>query len=248
MRKSNRDGKFSMSILSDLQTKKLGLLELLAMGFDLYLRRFQGFLTLFCVTYLPLLIIYQSIVLNPPSNSILQISYSLFSMFLFLILGPVYTTALAILTEGYVLGERPQVDVAIRQVLSRILPLTGLNIRFFIIFYLRFLLLIIPGMIYAVNNGYFGLSFILRDQRGKAAFQYSRSLVKGNWWKVFFFNPLIFTINFGLDRLISKFLSSFIVTSSQLVTLSPFVFVSFVALGFEISRILLFLNLEFQKK
>ncbi|BAY25517.1 hypothetical protein NIES2100_53230 [Calothrix sp. NIES-2100] len=236
-----------MSILSDLQTKKLGLFELIAMGFDLYLKYFRSFFILLCMM-LPFSIIYLILTLNLASNPILLIPYYLFLIFYFFVVIPVYTIALAILTEGYVLGENPQLNLAIQRILSRFIPLTGLNIRFNIIFLSGLLLLIVPGVIYAINNGYFALAFILRDQRGKAAFQYSRSLVKGNWLKVFLFNVLLYIIIFGLQALMNKILSSVIVNYPVLITILSSTLASLVTLGVTISGILLFLNLEFQKQ
>lgn len=237
-----------MSIHSDLQNKKLGLFELMAMGFDLYLKNFRSFFSLFCLTLLPFSIIFQFLALNFAPNPSLLIPYYLFFIFYFFAVIPVYTIALAILTEGYIVGKKPQINVAIRQILSRILPLTSLNIRFGFIFLLRFLLLIVPGVIYAVNNGYVALAFILRDQRGKAAFKYSRALVKGNWWKVFFFYLLIYITSFGLQALMNKILSSVIINSPTLVTILSSTLSALVGLGVGISGVLLFLNLDFQKR
>ncbi len=237
-----------MSILSDLQTKKLGLFELIAIGFDLYLKHFRSFFSLLCVAILPFLIIFQILILNVSSNSILLIPFGIFYIFYLFVVIPVYTIAFAILTEGYILGENPQLNVVIRRILSQILPLSCLNLRFGIIVGLRLFLLIIPGVIYAINNGYCGFAFILRDQRGKAAFQYSRSLVKGNWWKVFFFNVLLNIIIFGFQAAMNKILSNVIVNSPASVTILSSTLASLFTLGVVISGVLLFLNLEFQKQ
>jgi hypothetical protein len=233
--------------LSDLQTRKLGLFELIALGFDLYVKHFRSFFSLLCIV-LPFSIIFQILALNISTNSILLIPYYLFLIFYLFIVMPVYNIIFAIFTEGYILGENPQFNVAFRRILSRILPLIGLNIRFGIIFYLRLLLLIIPGVIYAVNNGYYALAFILRDQRGKAAFQYSRSLVKGNWWKVFSFYILVYIIIFGLQALMNKILITITANSPTLVAILSNILASLVGLGIGISGVLLFLNLEFQKQ
>ncbi|BAY13986.1 hypothetical protein [Calothrix sp. NIES-2098] len=239
-----------MSILSDLQTKKLGLFELLAIGFDLYLKHFRSFSSLLCVI-LPFSIIFQILSSNSPSiflNPIVFISYSLLLIFYFFIVIPVYIIVFVILAEGYILGENPQINVVTRGILPRIIPLNCLGIKFNIILILRFLLFIVPGVIYLVNNAYYSYAFILRDQRGKAAFQYSRSLVKGNWWKVFFFYVLLYIIIFGLRVLMKKILSSLILNSPILVAILSDTLASLVSVGVGISGVLLFLNLEFQKE
>jgi hypothetical protein len=236
-----------MSILSDLQTKKLGLLELIAMGCDLYLKHFRSFFILLCVV-LPFSIILQFLSLNLSSNSLLLIPFSIYYVFYLFVIIPAYTMALCIFTEGYVLGENPQIDVVTRKILSRLMLLVGLNIRYTIGILLRFLLLFIPGIIYYVNNSYCTTAFVLRDQRGKAAFQYSRSLIKGNWWKVFFFTTLVLMACFGLQELTSTVLNSIITNSRILVAVFSNILTSLVLGGVGISGVLLFLNLDFQKQ
>lgn len=237
-----------MSMLSDLQNKKLGLFELIAMGFDLYLNNFRIFVSLLCITNLPFSIIVNS--LSPyvsfnPSLSILSFSIYLFWL-IFVI--PFYSGASAILTENFIMAEQPQLKIVVKQILHRILPLTSLNIKFSIIYFLRVMLLIVPGIIYAVNNGYYFLSFILRDQRGKAAFQYSRSLIIGNWGRVFFFNLLTVIPVFGFQVIINKVLSNVIANFPILIALISSTIVGLVGHGLVISGVLLFLNLDFQKR
>lgn len=236
-----------MSILSDLQTKKLGLFELIALGCDLYLKHFRSFFLLLCLV-LPFSIILQILSLNIPSNSALFIPLSIYCLFYVFVVTPTYIMAVSIFTEGYVLEENPQLDVVIRKILPRIIPFTGLNLRYIIGYSLRLLLLFVPGIIYSVNNGYFAIAFVLRDQRGKAAFQYSRSLVKGNWWKVFFFTILVLTTSFGLQTLTSTVLNSIITNSPILVAVLSNILTSLVLVGVGISSVLLFLNLDFQKQ
>ncbi|QSJ20262.1 hypothetical protein JYQ62_17090 [Nostoc sp. UHCC 0702] len=207
------------------------------------------------MTLLPFLIIFPFInlqafisTLNFDFNPILLILWILFIIFYCLIVFPVYVNGLAILTEGYVLGENPQIDVTIKRILSRIIPLTCLSIRFSIICFLLSLLLIIPGIIYGVKNSYYGPAFILRGQTGEAAFEYSRSLVKGNWWKVFLFSILYSIIISVLQELIEKILNRVIIDSPALVTiLCEIISLNLIAVGV-ISGVLLFLNLEFQKQ
>ncbi|MDZ8081320.1 MAG: hypothetical protein RMX35_19925 [Nostoc sp. DcaGUA01] len=238
-----------MSTLSELQSRKLGLLELISIGFDLYLKNFTLFLGLYCII-LPFLIIF--IFLSSSgvllSNPIFPILNFLFSLFYFIVVQPSYTAAYSILIEGLVLGQRPQLQVIVRRIVACILPFIGLNIRFGINYFFRFLLLVIPGIIYLVNNGFYATAFILRDQRGKAALEYSKTLVKGNWWKVFFFYLITALINFGLLRILDKILNIAIVNNPILVAVLSSVLTGLVGLGIGVSVILLFLNLEFQTR
>jgi hypothetical protein len=110
------------------------------------------------------------------------------------------------------------------------------------------LLFTIPVIIYLINNQYYGLAFILRDKRGTDAFHYSQSLVKNNWWRVFFFGILAILfgiINAVLQILLSKLLSLLVVDfwADLLSQVLP----QFIAIGIGVAGILLFLNLDFQK-
>lgn len=238
-----------MSMLSDLQNKKLGLFELIAMGFDLYLNNFRIFVSLLCITYLPFSIIIDIlqayISFFNPSLSILYYFIFLFDVIFVLLF---YTSASAIITESLIIAEKPQLKVVLKRLLHRILPLTTLNIRFTIICWLQLLLLIVPGIIYLVDNAFYALAFILRDQRGKAAFQYSESLVTGNWWRVFSFNLLTLIPIFGLQIIIYKVLSNVIANFPILTAVVSSTIMSFVNLGIIISGVLLFLNLDYQKR
>jgi hypothetical protein len=236
-----------MSILSDLQTKKLGLFELMAMGCDLYVNHFQSFFVLICMS-LPFSIIINflssNLDLNPPFLILLSIFYG----FYFSIFIPAYTMAVSMFIEGYVLGDSPRLSIILRKVLSRLLPLFSLNTRYLISSFLRSLFFLVPGIIYSVNNGFCIFAFVLRDQRGKAAFQYSRSLIKGNWWKVFFFTTLILIIVFATQILTIKILSSIITNSPVFVGIVSDILTNLVMGGIGISGVLLFLNLDFQKR
>ena len=238
-----------MSTLSELQSRKLGLLELISIGFDLYLKNFRLFLGLYCMVlpFSTIFIIFSSLGASF-STPVLPILYFFFYLFHFIVVIPSYTAAISIIIEGLVLGERPQLKIVVRRILSCILPLTGLNIRFGLNYFFRFLLLIIPGIIYQINNGYYATAFILRDQRGKAAFEYSKTLVKGNGWRLFFFYLIIGLTNVGLLRILEKILSIMIVNSPILVAVLSNALIGLVGLGVGVSVILIFLNLEFQAR
>ena len=239
-----------MSTLSELQSRKLGLLELISIGFDLYLKNFRLFLGLYCMElpFSTISILFSSSGASFSSPVLSIILSFFFSLFFLIVLLPSYNAATSIIVEGLVLGERPQLKVVVRRILSCILPLTGLNIRFGINYFFRFLLLIVPGIIYLINNGYYATAFILRDQRGKAAFEYSKILAKGNGWRLFFFYLIIGLTNLGLLRILKKILSIMIVNSPILVAVLSNALTGLVGLGVGVSWILIFLNLEFQAR
>lgn len=238
-----------MSHIFKLQTKKLGIFELLAMGFDLYLFKIKIFFAFFLL-FLPFLILFVSLsrYSNGNPNLLLGImSFLSFLLYMFAIV-PLYSAILAILTESVILQDNIQLKSVFERILSRILPLFSLWIRFLVRFSLLFLLLIIPGIIYGINNGFCIQALVLRDQQGKSAFKYSQSLVKGNWWKIFSFSLVITLIVFGLMEIFTKTLSIVIPNSPILVDNISNFLSQLIILGASIGGNLLFLNLEFQKK
>ena len=57
----------------------------------------------------------------------------------------------------------------------------------------RFLLLIIPGIIYFNDSSFALPASILRDKRGEEAIRYSQNLVHSQWWRVFWYQILCST-------------------------------------------------------
>ncbi|NEO79330.1 hypothetical protein [Moorena sp. SIO4G3] len=302
-----------MSILSELQSRELGLIELLLMGFDIYLKNIKSILVLFCLIFLLQIIIlvliiilifsqllffedigfilgfiYLIAILFTPLRAIfllitfmsiipmlgfenIEFIFGFFALTSLLVLidlmntTPIYNIAISVITDNYVHGINISYQSVLKKIFSSLNSILCLGFIYQVNFLLRaMMLLVIPGIIYRINNLYYGSAFILRDQRGKAAFTYSRSIVKGNCYKVFVFSFLfsfisIFLLFFisgalgllfsiviiffntfgaflvsGALSLVSVILSLFLYFSSQMVVI--------------IGSILLFLNLEYQKK
>ncbi|MEH2281734.1 MAG: hypothetical protein V7K90_10480 [Nostoc sp.] len=235
-----------MSILSELQSKKLGLLELISLGFYLYIKKNRLFLGFFLIS-LPYWIIV-GVFTKYLAYNIYNLYYwgffSIFNIFGY----SIYSATLCILTESCVLQKNIQPQAVVKWILSHILPLIGLEIRFFITFFLRYLLLVVPGIIYFINNDFYFHAFILRGQRGKAAFIYSRTLVKGNWWKAFFFTLLTYLISGGLPIIFYTIFNIPYQNPSILISVISPALTQLIFLGFGICKVLFFLNLEFQKQ
>ncbi len=239
-----------MNILSQLQSRKLGILELVSIGFDLYFKNFRLFLGFSWIVLLSgtILTLFFISLESSFSNSIVTILFILFFFFYLVVVVPIYTAAMSIITEDLVLGKRPQLQLVLRRTPSFILPLTWLNIRFGTNYLLRCLLLFIPGIIYLINNGFYATAFILRDQRGRAAFEYSKTLVKENWWRVFSFYLIVGLTGFILSGILTTILSVVIVNSPIIVAVLSNALTSLASLGFGVSTVLIFLNLEFQTR
>lgn len=64
-------------------------------------------------------------------------------------------------------------------------PLFVVSILVFLFVFLWSLLLIIPGLIFAVYYSFAGWALIFEGHKGRKALQRSKELVKGYWWAVF---------------------------------------------------------------
>ncbi|NEN89437.1 MAG: hypothetical protein F6K48_11235 [Okeania sp. SIO3H1] len=237
-----------MSILSELKSRKLGLIELISMGFDVYLKNLKPILLLFCTISLPFSIIMSALtteVQNSPSGLFLAFYY-VFLIF-FILVSSIYYIAVSVITDNYVHERNTNYQSVVKKIFASLVPLFLLSFRFWINYFLRCLLLLIPGIIYLINNGYYGLAFILRDQKGEASFLYSRSIVEGNWWRVFFFSFLVGLISIGLQTVFSQFLNTIPFINPFWVSVLSETLPTFITIGISLGDILLFLNLEFQK-
>lgn len=281
-----------MSILSQLQSRKLGLVDLLFMGFDVCLDNLQPILMVLITTWLSAVIISLPLGLlmiklfsevswqNSPSGLLLALfmalfatTFLLFSIVLIVIL-VYFFVGISLITDNAVNERNTSYQSIVNKTISNIIPLFFLGLRFFLNCLLRVLPLLIPViisaisdqlswlllipifyiatiiliLIYAVKNHYYGLAFILRDKKGKEAFAYSRSLVKGNWWRVFFFGFLVLFVLSTLQSAFTMVLSSSPYLNNIWFTSLAAICYQLVVIGTNIGGILLFLNLEFQKR
>ncbi|NEO01647.1 MAG: hypothetical protein F6K50_41565 [Moorea sp. SIO3I7] len=290
-----------MNILSKLKNRKLGLIELMSMGFEVYIKNLKPILLIFSTIYLPFLIILsgrQFLLSNNPLESIF-----VFSLFIW---KNIYFIPIAIITNNYVYGRHYNYQSVFKKILASLVPLLLMSLEFIIVvflielrafitvllkiiiisiisYFVFFLLLdflshnyfftvsivlvylvlilrlivlknpVIPVIIYIINNQYYGLAFILRDQWGEDAFAYSRSIVKDNWWRVFFFSFLVMVIDFGLQlfniiHFILQFFNNIPFINDFWFSLLSQTLAQFIAIGIVIGSTLLFLNLDFHKK
>lgn len=73
-----------------------------------------------------------------------------------------------------------------RKAFPLVLPFIWVQILTGLIGFLGFILLIIPGIIWAIQYSFSSFVMVLEGKRGMAALRQSKEYVKGNWWKIFF--------------------------------------------------------------
>jgi hypothetical protein len=110
--------------------------------------------------------------------------YYRLQQFLQTLVGIVATLGFAWITQERLKGRRATLGGALLHALKRWLPgigtawLEGIFLLFF------FLLLIVPGVIFAGYYAFSQISVSLRGRAGTGAFRYSKELVQGRWWRV----------------------------------------------------------------
>lgn len=95
--------------------------------------------------------------------------------------------ALAKLIEESLTGNAITWQTALRAALSRLGALTWTGILAGLILIGLTLLLIVPGIIWSLYYAFFVFVVVLRGLSGKKALDYSKNIVKGQWWRVFLY-------------------------------------------------------------
>ncbi|AFZ47914.1 hypothetical protein Cyast_1961 [Cyanobacterium stanieri PCC 7202] len=155
---------------------------------------FSEFFTLVLITQLPVALLGIGIgpIESPEDITPLFFPYSVISSILS-ILGVMATMKI---TEAYILGKSIQVSEALSFALSKLLSSILVTIIITFLSLVGFIFFFIPG-IYIANVLYFALdSIVLRNQKVMESLGYSYNLVKGQWWKIFGRNILLFLILF----------------------------------------------------
>ena len=238
-------------MISELRNKELGIIELIGRGWKVFK---DNFISIFIIT---LIIDFPLDILG----SLLEIHN--IRLFFYIYLGLTFhflhLMAVAIIVEQYILQGKDYsfqnrlkaLLSALQKAFSSVGNLLG-TVSFFAGLILLFsLLFIIPALNFIVNGFFLLETVTLRNQRGKAALSYSKSIVQGRWWKVFFLWVallinlfiivfMIFIITVLID-LISPSLKIFTLIISNLS-------VSLLLLLNQVFSTICFLNLDFCKK
>jgi hypothetical protein len=175
------------SMKAEITGAKLELDRMIAIGWDAYRRNFRSILPIVLIIGIPLDLIRSLI---PASETVMSASahgmgpFTTFSVVMEILFRNLSFMALFVLIESSVAGNPRSWNDAFRQALSRwgdsvvttffaALIVTGLT-----------LLLVVPGVVWAVYYIFSLMAVSVRGLSGKAALDYSKGLVKGQWWRV----------------------------------------------------------------
>lgn len=232
-------------MFSELRNKEFGLIDFLLTGLSIFKLNFSTILIITLLVDLPFSLFRILGLMAGVSSSLFKLGGLL----------SIWTSmAVMFIVERHVFGEKVVFGAALKKAGSRYGIALKSSILYSFAVVLRLLLLIIPGIIYAVNITFLLQAVILREQGWKSAFTYSRNLVKGSWWKVFLtFLTLFFVLYYFPSIIVSYIAERLIEVSGKETSLRITIAVasnlisSLLYYLFTVSETVYFLNLDYRK-
>ena len=230
---------------SELRNKEFGIIDLIKSGWQIFQKNFFSiFVILLVISFTFNALVFLATLALPGLSGSLYSLDLLLSLWLFI--------ALQLITEHDVLDKKITAWSALKRSSSRLNSALCASFLFAFLVILR-LLLIIPGIIYYVNTAFFLHAVGLRNQGWKAAIVYSRNIVKGHFWKVFFTSFSIWLTVFLFPTFIFYYLVSVILgligqgSNLFLVYFIPACFVDLTIFLNVIVGTVFFLNMDYRK-
>ena len=119
------------------------------------------------------------------------------------LVGVVSFMAIAFVIKNFFDGNEITIRESLRKSLSRWPSAIGTSIYAGIILTVLFLLLIVPGVIYSVYWAFGAIIVVLCDMSGSDALDYSKQIVKGQWWRVAGYLLVFLILNIAISVVIT---------------------------------------------
>jgi len=217
---------------ADVKTPSLSLSRILSLSWSIYL---DHFLDILLVT----------LIINVPLNIALQFTGRFVNNVLVIIFSVLSVMAIVFIVERAVNGETLSFSQALRLSTTRWASAIGTNLLAGIILLLLSLLLILPGIIWAVYYTFSSQVVALRNEGGKSALDYSKALVQGQWGRVFgtgfILSLLAIAVIFGIGLVLNTG------GSNAVIDIAATTLGDVVTAYTTVAITVLFLNLDYQK-
>jgi hypothetical protein len=186
-------------MFKDIYERRIGVGEILSMGWDIFISQFKPILFITLIIYIPINIILYFFNVSDWADfrrymNVIKILEGFFGILA--TMGIAYIVQKATLTKEELTREEDE-EISWGESLSKAFSCwgscVGTNILGGIIIFGLMLLLIVPGIIWALYYSFAIQVVTLKGLSGKEALNYSKSLVKGQWWRVF---GIFFLLNF----------------------------------------------------
>lgn len=162
------------------------------------------------------------------------------------LIGIIATMAIAYAIKNKIDGKSIGIGEALKKSFSRWGAAIGTNIILGIFLLGLTLLLIIPGIIYYVYWSFVLYVVILQNKSGKSALDYSKTIVKGRWWKV-----AGYSLVFGILSLIVGIIAGapyWFLPDNFLTSIATDTLIDVVSSFFTVVSIIFFINFDGTKK
>lgn len=183
----------------DIYSTRYDLGRVITLGWELYCKHFKSILPIVLIVYIPINI---GLSFVPVDYLIGEYGLRGFNMYMKIIqlteffFGIVATLALARLIEASLAGDPITWQQALRHSFSRWGASLGTGLLAGLIIIGLCFLLIVPGIIWGLYYSLFVFVVALRGLSGKKALDYSKNIVKGQWWRVFGYLSVIGIMGF----------------------------------------------------
>lgn len=222
-----------------IQSRRLSVGDLFRIGWSLYRNNFRNILLVALCVYIPASLIV-ALISEFTDDTIFFVRILEFLDFL---LETVGTLGIAVIVEKSLQGTTISWGPALRHGLSRLGAVVITELIAGIIVGLLSLLLIIPGIIWGMYYSFSIYVVALKNLSGKQALNYSKSLVKGQWWRV--------AEIFSLIGVLYLVVASVITFSLRIFLVNPFFIIlrytlfAIVSTLFTVITVVFFLNMDY---
>lgn len=233
-------------LLKHIYEREISIGEIFSGGWDIYTKRFKPILIITLLIYIPINIILYFVGGALSNLEDFKVYFDIMRI-LEALFGIIVTMSIAVIVENASYGEEDNEiswGESINRAFSRWGSCIGTNILAGLIIFGLFLLLIVPGIIWVVYYSFAIQVVILKNLGGKEALDYSKSLVKGQWWRVFAILVLFNFINI-IIALVIGFISGFLPGIFGLFTDT---LIDIVGAYFTVATTIFFLNIDFLKR
>ena len=225
----------------ELREKDLRLSELLGASLEIISQNLRSLLPVFII--LAFTGIAQAIITFRHEKQI-SLSSGAASIVLSLLMVIAYL-ALFVMVESYTKNEPLAFGSAVRKAFSSLISVLWAAILSTLIIFGMLLLLVVPGIIYAVYYIFAQNAVVLRGMKGKAALDYSKSLVKGRWWRVFWYFTVLIIMT-CLPSILYGVAYSFM-TKTLAHEMAKAAMTSMLGVYYGITMTIFFINLDFRR-
>lgn len=235
-------------MFTNIRTERYSIGKILSAGSKVYFEKFGAVAPVILIIYIPINIILSFIPFESEGFEGLR-WYFRSAQILELLVGIIATVAVAKIVECAINGEPITYAEALKYSLTRWGRAIAVQILAGLIIFGMLLLLIVPGVIWAIYYTFAIYVVALRGINGKAALDYSKRLVRGQWGRVFGIGLLI-----NLLALLAAFIIGFVIAIPFAFFLGDYIIeilsstvVDLVTGLFSVAWVVFFLNVDYLK-